>query len=245
MQERWYRMAIMAALIAILVAAPISTAKGKPKIVILANSIDYDLATDLFGFLKNKGMETVHATATDFEQYKNEKFIVILGGPDAYDGVGDVVMRILSEDEQNSIREKGNRKKYVKINPWGVRPGQRVTVLAGSDRNQTKKAHQEHRGEVAEGAEEVATQVSVTIENFEFDPADINVSKGDTVIWTNNDNASHTVTELNATFDSGTLEMGNTFNYTFNEVGTFDYKCTFHPANMTGKVVVAEGSEEE
>ncbi len=128
----------------------------KPRIIILANSIDYELASDFFGFLKNKGMETVKASAEDFEQYKSEKFIVILGGPDAYDGIGDIVQEILSEDEQNAIREKGKRKKYTKSNPWGVKSGQRVTILAGSDRSQTKKSHEENKDSVSSEANETS-----------------------------------------------------------------------------------------
>jgi Tol biopolymer transport system component len=122
----------------------------KPSIVVLANSIDYGLASDFFGFLGNKGIEVVHATVDDFEQHQDEKFVVILGGPDAYDGVGEIVQGVLSGDEQSFLREKGNRKMYVKTNVWGT--GQRVMVIAGSDREQTKTAHQENRAQVSSNA---------------------------------------------------------------------------------------------
>jgi Tol biopolymer transport system component len=122
----------------------------QPKIVVLANSIDYGLASDFFGFLGNKGIEVVHTTADDFELYKDEKFIVILGGPDAYDGVGEIVQDVLSSNEQSFLREKGNRKMYVKTNVWGT--GQKVMVIAGSDREQTKEAHQENRAQVSSNA---------------------------------------------------------------------------------------------
>ncbi|MFQ5975678.1 MAG: hypothetical protein ACE5J5_05130 [Candidatus Hydrothermarchaeales archaeon] len=125
--------------------------KPKPQIVILANPIDYGLASDFFGFLRNKGLEIVHATPDDFDQYKNKKFIVILGGPDAYDGVGGIVQEVLSEVEQNSIREAGARKKYVKTNIWSQ--GQRVTVIAGSDRNETKNTEDENKDSVATEAD--------------------------------------------------------------------------------------------
>lgn len=130
-------------------SAPTTPPTQKIRIVVLANSIDYGNAESFFGFLKNIGIDVIHSTAADFEQYKNEKFIVILGGPDAYDGIGEIVQEILTEDEQNAIREKGNRKKYTKINPWKLRPGQRVTILAGSDRIQTKKSHEENKEEVS------------------------------------------------------------------------------------------------
>ncbi len=133
-------------------APPTTTpAPTPPKIVLLANSIDYELATEFLGFLGNKGMETVHANASDFEQYKEEKFIVILGGPDAYEGVGEIVQEVLSEAEQNAIREKGARKKYVKTNIWTQ--GQRVMVIAGSDRNETKNTEDENQDSVVSEAE--------------------------------------------------------------------------------------------
>ncbi|RMF89121.1 MAG: DUF3344 domain-containing protein, partial [Methanobacteriota archaeon] len=59
----------------------------KPRVVVLANSIDYSLASDFIQFLESKGLEVIHATADDFDQYRTQKFIVILGGPDAPEGV--------------------------------------------------------------------------------------------------------------------------------------------------------------
>ncbi|MDE1769575.1 MAG: cupredoxin domain-containing protein [Thaumarchaeota archaeon] len=76
-----------------------------------------------------------------------------------------------------------------------------------------------------------------------FDPAEISVKAGTTVVWTNADSVSHTVTsgDPNAgpsgTFDSNLIKPGNTFNHVFSSVGTTPYFCTVHPW-MTGKVTV-------
>lgn len=78
-------------------------------------------------------------------------------------------------------------------------------------------------------------QNSVNIENFAFNPATITVQKGTTVTWTQMDSAQHTVTGNG--FDSGNLNKGQTFSWTFNETGTFSYKCSNHPS-MSGKVIV-------
>jgi plastocyanin len=75
------------------------------------------------------------------------------------------------------------------------------------------------------------------IEGLAFNPAEINVPVGSTVTWSNEDSVTHTVTARDNTFDSGNLPAGGTFNYTFEEKGTFEYYCTLHP-NMEGKVVV-------
>jgi plastocyanin len=39
-------------------------------------------------------------------------------------------------------------------------------------------------------------------------------------------------------FDSGIIQTGQTFRYTFNDPGTFEYYCTLHPS-MVGKIVVS------
>lgn len=74
-----------------------------------------------------------------------------------------------------------------------------------------------------------------------FDPANISVKVGTTVIWTNNDSVAHTVTSgdpstgPSGTFDSGLIKPGQTFKYSFTSAGTTSYYCTVHPW-MTGKV---------
>lgn len=82
----------------------------------------------------------------------------------------------------------------------------------------------------------IATQ-TVDIKDFAFNPATITLTKGMTVTWTQKDSAQHTVTELNNVFSSDILGQGQTFSYTFNETGTFEYNCHIHPS-MRGKVVV-------
>jgi plastocyanin len=41
-----------------------------------------------------------------------------------------------------------------------------------------------------------------------------------------------------AEFDSGIMQTGQTFSYTFNNPGTFEYYCTLHPS-MVGEIVVS------
>jgi plastocyanin len=77
----------------------------------------------------------------------------------------------------------------------------------------------------------------VQVVDFAFEPANVTVSVGATVTWTNIGTRPHTVTADNGAFDSGRLDPGETFSYTFNEAGTFDYFCGFHP-DMQGSVVV-------
>lgn len=74
-------------------------------------------------------------------------------------------------------------------------------------------------------------------------PYKVNIKVGETVTWTNKDTAGHTVTSgtpeggPDGKFDSLGIAPFETFSYTFNEVGTFDYFCIHHPW-MTGIVEV-------
>lgn len=77
-----------------------------------------------------------------------------------------------------------------------------------------------------------------------FDPQEVDVKIGTTVVSTNDDSASHTVTngkpsdnEFGKMFDSGLIKNNKTFEYTFSSAGSFDYFCQVHPW-MTGKVTV-------
>ncbi|TLX84202.1 MAG: PEFG-CTERM sorting domain-containing protein [Thaumarchaeota archaeon] len=82
-----------------------------------------------------------------------------------------------------------------------------------------------------------------------FDPMILTVAPGTKVEWKNADTASHTVssgkssdneTTWGSVFYSGDLPLkaGQTYSFTFNDPGTYDYFCTLHPW-MTGQVIVA------
>lgn len=84
--------------------------------------------------------------------------------------------------------------------------------------------------------------------NNAYDPLELTVKVGTTVRWTNQDAIAHTVTsgasdgakgDPNGTFDSGFLNEGDSWTFTFTEVGEFPYFCTPHPW-MIGKVTVTE-----
>ena len=83
----------------------------------------------------------------------------------------------------------------------------------------------------------LAQAQAVTIVNFAFQPASLEVPVGTTVTWTNQGSAPHTVTADDGSFDSGTLQPGGTFSMTFDTPGTFTYHCEIHP-NMMGTIVV-------
>ena len=78
---------------------------------------------------------------------------------------------------------------------------------------------------------------TVTIVDFSFEPGQLTIAVGDTVTWTNEDGAAHTATATGGAFDSGNMEQGDAFSFTFASAGDYPYLCTYHP-EMTGTIVV-------
>ena len=68
-----------------------------------------------------------------------------------------------------------------------------------------------------------------------YNPEAINISTGTTVEWINEDPAMHTATSGGPTsgadgvFDSEILNIGDTYQFTFADVGNYDYYCILHP----------------
>lgn len=79
---------------------------------------------------------------------------------------------------------------------------------------------------------------TVSIGNFAFNPATLQVKVGATVIWTNNDVAPHTITSTGFA-SSGIMAGGQTFSHIFTQPGEYDYSCSIHPT-MKGKIVVTQ-----
>jgi plastocyanin len=75
-------------------------------------------------------------------------------------------------------------------------------------------------------------------------PTSVSIKVGDTVSWSNDDTAAHTVTSGSPTkgpdgnFDSSLFMAGATFDVTFDKAGSYDYFCMVHPW-MIGKIQVS------
>ncbi len=75
----------------------------------------------------------------------------------------------------------------------------------------------------------------VAVENFSFSPTELSINFRETVTWTNQDSAPHQISGNG--FKSDVLDNGQSFNFTFNTAGTYDYVCPIHPY-MKGKIIV-------
>ncbi|MGH2774135.1 MAG: cupredoxin domain-containing protein [Actinomycetota bacterium] len=77
----------------------------------------------------------------------------------------------------------------------------------------------------------------VAIADFAFAPEVTEVEAGTQVRWDNDDPVEHTVTAINGDFESNNLAEGESFSLTFDEPGSFAYRCVIHP-EMEGTVNV-------
>ena len=82
-----------------------------------------------------------------------------------------------------------------------------------------------------------ADETQVKIDNFTFNPQQITVKAGTTVLWINGDDIPHTVTSKTIAFRSKALDTDDKFSFTFATPGKYDYFCSLHP-HMTGTIVV-------
>jgi plastocyanin len=78
------------------------------------------------------------------------------------------------------------------------------------------------------------TQVSMVDKDpdamkWRFEPAEITVPVGSTVVWKNDGQQPHTVTADDNSFDSPNVSPGGTWQRTFAAAGDFAYHCSPHP----------------
>jgi plastocyanin len=83
--------------------------------------------------------------------------------------------------------------------------------------------------------------ITISVKNYAFNPKELTVSAGTTVVWHNDDSVRHTVTSDTGLFD-GNLPGGADFQFTFSQPGTYPYYCKPHGGpgeqGMSGVIVV-------
>lgn len=132
-----------------------------PEDVVLANDIGWDIRGDLLASqLEALGLSVERVTANEFEVYKESPIVVILGGPEAYDGVGSYVQQVLSLEEQNAIIN-GEAGMFIKTNVW--KNGQVVIVLASQDRWGTSRKIKAYLGGLDSAYAELLAEFSAAV----------------------------------------------------------------------------------
>jgi amicyanin len=77
----------------------------------------------------------------------------------------------------------------------------------------------------------------IKIDNFSFTPAELHITAGATVKWTNRDDIPHNIVSSEQKFKSKPLDTDDSFSFTFSTPGTYQYFCGLHP-KMVGKIIV-------
>jgi len=93
-----------------------------------------------------------------------------------------------------------------------------------------------------------ADELTVPMANFVFNPQDVVIPVGTTVIWVNQDGAPHTATaDDSKLFKSDLLSKGQSFRHTFDQAGEFPYYCELHGSaggqDMAGKIKVVPADQ--
>jgi plastocyanin len=80
----------------------------------------------------------------------------------------------------------------------------------------------------------------IYINSMSFGPRTLKIKVGTTVIWTNHDVSSHTITFDEGSVESGELAAGDSYEFTFTTPGTYNYHCSMHPELMKAVIEVEE-----
>jgi plastocyanin len=97
--------------------------------------------------------------------------------------------------------------------------------------------------ELAHDYSEAAGELSVTIEDSQFNPDTITIKAGTVVNWHNEESTTHTATANDNSFDTGPIVPESIIGASFNTPGEFTYYSKTN-SKMKGKIIVEERSEE-
>jgi len=91
----------------------------------------------------------------------------------------------------------------------------------------------------AEDGSEESAAVEVAVRDDRFVNARLTVPAGTTITWMHKGNNAHTISALEGEFESGTIERGDSFSFTFDTPGTYQYLCRQHLLQgMRGTITV-------
>ena len=83
-----------------------------------------------------------------------------------------------------------------------------------------------------------ASDATVTMVDFGFEPAELEIAVGTTVTWTNTGQQPHNASADDGSFETPFLTNGKSASVTFTEPGTFPYVCTLHSGMMQATITV-------
>jgi plastocyanin len=77
----------------------------------------------------------------------------------------------------------------------------------------------------------------VSMKDLTFQPAELTVERGDTIVWNNMDMVPHSATARDGSWDSKAIASDSSWRYVADKSGRYSYYCVFHPM-MLGTIEV-------
>ena len=127
-------------------------------------------------------------------------------------------------------------------NSQGGMAMQHGNAMMSSSAESTSKSEPKSSATIDDPSAPVVTIVrgASILDDKAYSPNPLVVKVGTKVRFVNEDPVPHTVTEKNSDiFDSGVLNKGEVWEFTFDKTGTYDYYCMLHH-NMVGTIQVLE-----
>jgi len=112
-------------------------------LIVVASQETLTAAQEWVDFLTLNEVPLKHVTPKEFEKFRKERVVVIMGGLDEEDGIRALAEEVLTESEFKDISQTGKGKMYFKFTVWD--PMQTVIVIAGSDGPATEKARVDNK----------------------------------------------------------------------------------------------------
>jgi hypothetical protein len=134
--------------LALLLMCTYAQAQGGVRVVVLANSIDGNLAGGLYQFLADNHMSVVKADSNVFGIVKDSPYIVVLGGQNSPEGVGDLSAQAIPDERRFELLVPEASMMFERDSVWA--PRQKVYVFAGYGADDTLRAWIDNKGALIE-----------------------------------------------------------------------------------------------
>ena len=117
-----------------------------------------------------------------------------------------------------------------------------IIAISGCTQNQQINSNKKESSLVTDtqtiNQPQIEGTYNIEISNFAFNPSEIKIKRGETVVWINRDSAPHTVTSDSGNeINSPQLSNEQVYSHSFSNTGTFNYYCSVHPS-MKATVIV-------
>jgi len=123
--------------VVILLCVLLTQKAGAEELFIVATESTRQGSHNWFGFLESEEVPFNLLLPEEFGDYKEEKFIVIMGSINESKDIREILNQILTEGEVKWLSRKGNGNLYLKSDIWTQ--GQKIAVVAGSDQSALEK----------------------------------------------------------------------------------------------------------